>query len=167
MNINSYDISILYFLFELYAHSISVARFDPPTFEKSLKYRAQFDDYQYQCLFLYDDLHERIIGNFNTSHTPIQDMFDQLGPSQLALILKNVYPFPDNNDDTVLHHIACYTGLDSVFLGLFPHFPEYWFFKNWKGLIPMAIIWRCKYNLNTLFQAASNNPEFFALLARN
>ena len=90
-----------------------------------------------------------------------------LCPSELARILKNVYPFPDNNDDTVLHHIASHTGLDSVFLGLFPHFPEYWFFKNWKGLIPMAIIWRCKYNLNYLFQAASNNPEFFALLARN
>ena len=166
--INSNDISILYFLFELYSHSISVAGIDPPTFEKSLQYRAQFEDYQYQCLFLYNDLHERIDHRRqSTSHTAIQDMLNQLGPSELARILKNVYPFPDKNDETVLHNIVRITGIDNVVIQLISHFPEFWFSQNWQGLTPMVMIWRCKFDLNTLFQIASKIPEFFALLVRN
>ena len=164
ININSNDISILYFLFELYSHSISVAGFDPPTFEKSLQYRAQFDVHQYQCLHLYDDLHERISPSSNSDHYAIEDMLHQLGSSELARILKNVYPHPDKNDDSVLHWIASHTGYDDLFFQLFPHFTELWFSKNRQGLTPMAIIWRVNYDLNVLFRLASNNPEFFGML---
>ena len=165
ININSNDISILYFLFELYSHSISIAGFDPPTFEKSLQYRAQFDDHQYQCLHLYNDLHERISPSSNYDRYAIEDMLHQLGSSELARILKNVYPHHDNsNDDSVLHWIARHSGFDDLFFQLFPHFPELWFSKNRQGLTPMAIIWRVKFDLNVLFRLALSNPEFFGML---
>ena len=138
---DSWDVSILYNLFDLYRHSISVAEIDPIKFEKSLQYRTKFDEYPFDCLLgPYNELHDRFPPPLHTRHDcdyPLVDMLSHLSPPVLSRILLNVFPNRDDFDGaTFLHRLA--VRHKHAFLELFPHCSELWFSHDHEGYTPMA-----------------------------
>ncbi len=183
---DSSDVSILYNLFDLYRHSISVAEIDPIKFEKSLQYRTKFDEYPLDCLLgPYHELHDRF-PTFSIRHDcdyPLVDMLSHLSPPVLSRILLNVFPNPVNPDGaTFLHIFAVQHNL--AFLELFPHCSELWFSYDHEGYTPMGLFtvtigWivcptlcdhtsyrdHCRCTLDVIFIVVSRNSDYFALLA--
>ena len=166
--IEASDINILYFLFDIFAHSITVARSDPEKFATALLYRTKFDNYLFDCLLERNDLHERIKNQIDCDHFAIDDMLKNLGASLLALILLRVYSdATDHHGHTFLHHLL-YNRRNQAFIELFPHCQELWSITNYGcKLTPMMMFFhlndgRC--DLNVLFQCVSHNADFFSYL---
>ena len=186
---DSWDVSILYNLFDLYRHSISVAKIDPIKFEKSLQYRTKFDEDPFDCLLgPYNEFHDRFLPPFHTRYEdcddPLEDLLSHLSPPVLSRILLNVFPNRDDFDGaTFLHRLAVRHKL--AFLELFPHCSELWFSHDHQGDTPMARFFiaskwsgvcdtlcyhtyyrdHCYSKLDVMFLVVSRNPVFFALLA--
>ncbi len=177
---DSWDVSILYTLFDLYPYSISVAETDPFKFEKSLQYRAKLDEHPYDCLDGYKELHDMFI--YPTPRSKVQaidDMLYQLSPPVLSRILKNVFPYIEPDRATFLHHLA--ENHHIAFATLFPYCRELWFVSNNRGLTPMllflfrAACYRhldeyhvpyegCSSSLDLIFHVVACNPEYFTSL---
>ncbi len=185
--LDSLNMSILYLLFGVFPHSISVARSDPINFEKSLYYRSYFDIDVFDCLFEYKDIHDKLLPRDIKYHRyAIDDMLVQLPPSALTHILIRVYPWPNHYGSTFLHELADVNRF--AFAQIFPHCEVFWFSRDCEGLTPMArlflnlphrdgdddpFIMPPKYTkyegdveqIDLLFDIVSCNSNFFALLA--
>ena len=154
--INASDINILYFLFDIFAHSITVARSDPEKFATALLYWTKFDNNLFDCLLERNDLHERIKNQFDSGHFAIDDMLKNLGAILLAPILLRVYSdTTDHHDHTFLHRLL-YNRCNQAFIELFPHCEELWSITNkFRKLTPMSMFFHLndgRGDLNILFQ---------------
>ena len=160
------DITILYFVFDIFAHSITVARSDPEKFAMALMYRTNFDDYMYDCLFKRNDLHQRITILIDHGRFAIDDMLDNLGASVLARILLMVYPGVDANGYTFLHTLI-HRHCNHAFIELFPHCEQLWFITQCFDQTPMGLLFHLNQqygDLNVLYQCVCHNADFFASL---
>ena len=168
--IEASDIFILYFVFDIFPHSITVARSDPEKFANSLMYRTKFDSHVYDCLLELTGLQEVITGKTNFGHLAIDDMLNNLGASLLARILLWVYSdvLDPENGDTFLHLLLS-KKCTRAFIELFPHCEELWAITNSSSLTPMGFFFHLNgppfhTDLNILFQCVSHNADFFASL---
>ena len=135
--LDSLNKSILYVLFGVFPHRISVARCDPINFEKSLYYRSYFDFDVFDCLFEYNDIHNKLLSQDIKYHRyAINDMLVQFPPPALTCILIRVYPWPNHDGSTFLHVLADKNPF--AFTQIFPHCEVFWSSRDSDGLTPMA-----------------------------
>ena len=176
---DSDQVSVLYLLFGLFRHSISVARLDLIKFERSLRYRSKIDTVTFECLFDYREIHDIILRRYIGYHShAIDDMLTEVTPSDLARILMNVYP--NQHGKTFLHVLANRDKF--AFAQLFPHCKEIWGSRDSNGLTPMAALFLIKpyphdshirppiytnygdnfQMIDLLFDIVSHNSNYFA-----
>ena len=133
------NVEILYLVFGLFPHSISTAGLDLNKFQKSLRFRSEFDIYVFDCLFEYKEIHDLILPHGYRFHPhAIDDMLVQVSPSDLVQILMKVYPKPNRDGETFLHVLAFRNKF--AFAKLFPFCTDLWKARNSYGLTPMAVL---------------------------
>ncbi len=172
---DTWDVIVLYSVFDIYQYSITVSGNDPKKFEKSLRYRASFDDHLFNCLLEFKDIQWKLnppcYGQWD--NYAIDQMLEQMSPSIVAGILKNVFPHQDTESgETFLHVIARTRVL--CFDDLFPFCPEFHSIRDGNGLTPMALAFSEDLHLSSewfsdeepcpFYKIVSNNSAYFAAL---